>query len=133
MGTLTGIIKAAISAALLNRTIREALINGLTRSMNWVMQPSTSSKIISFISGSMKSAPGNRPSLIQTLIKGAIGLALLRLAKRSRIVELAAFSSLGALLLDMLKTNQDRQGTGQRRQKDRIIEVDEYKVIEEEL
>jgi len=131
MGTLTGLLKAAISAALLNKAVRGALLAGLTRSMNWVMQPSTSSRIIAFVSSLIKPTSGSRPSLLQTLIKGAFGLVLLRLTASSRILKLAAFSGLGALLLDMLKASVGSQNANKKRQKDRIIDIDEYTVIEE--
>lgn len=104
---------------------------GLTRSMNWIMQPSTSSRIIAFVSSLMKQTPGSRPSLLQTLIKGAFGLVLLRLTSSSRILKLAAFSGLGALLLDILKASVGSQNADKKRQKDRVIDIDEYTVIEE--
>lgn len=131
MGTLMGLLKAAISAALLNKTVRSALLAGVTRSMNWVMQPSTSSRIIAFISSLMKPTSGSRPSLFQTLIKGAFGLVLLRLTRGSRILELAAFSGLGALLLDILKASVGSQKANKKRQKDQVIDIDEYTLIED--
>ena len=131
MGTLIGLVKAAIGAALLNRRVRRAFLTGATRSMNWVLQPSTSSRIIAFISSLMKPTSGSRPSLLQTLLKGAFGLVLLRLTRRSRIFELVAFSGLGALLLDILKADEGLQNENKKGQKDRIIDIDEYTVIEE--
>jgi hypothetical protein len=131
MGTLTGLMKAAIGAVLLNSTVRNAFLTGATRSANYILQPSTSSRIIAFISGLMKPASGSRPNLLQTLLKGALGLVLLKLTRRSRILELAAFSGLGALLLDILKANGGRQNENKKRQTDRIIDIDEYIVIED--
>jgi len=86
MGTLIGLVKAAIGAALLNKTVRSAFLTGVTKSMNYILQPSTSSKIIAFVSGLMKPNSGGRPSLLQTLFKGALGIVLLRLTRRSRIL-----------------------------------------------
>jgi hypothetical protein len=131
MGTLIGLMKAAIGAVLLNSTVRNAFLTGATRSANYILQPSTSSRIIAFISGLMKPASGSRPNLLQTLLKGALGLVLLKLTRRSRILELAAFSGLGALLLDILKANGGRQNENKKRQTDRIIDIDEYIVIED--
>ena len=131
MGTLIGLIKAAIGAVLLNSTVRNAFLTGATRSANYILQPSTSSRIIAFISGLIKPASGSRPSLLQTLLKGAFGLVLLQLTRRSRILELAAFSGLGALLIDILKANGGHQNENKKRQTDRIIDIDEYIVIEE--
>jgi len=131
MGTLIGLMKAAIGAALLNETVRSAFLTGLTKSMNYILQPSTSSRIIAFVSGLMKPKSGGRPSLLMTLFKGALGIVLLRLTRRSRILELAAFSGLGALLLDILKASGNRQNDNKKRQTDQIIDIDEYTVIEE--
>ena len=131
MGTLIGLVKAAVGAALLNVTVRNAFLAGVTKSMNYVMQPSTSSRLIALISSLMKPTSGSRPSLVQTLLKGAFGLVLLRLTRRSRILELAAFSGLGALLLDILKSSGSRQNDDKNRQTDQIIDIDEYTVIEE--
>jgi hypothetical protein len=131
MGTLIGLMKAAIGAVLLNRTVRNAFLSGATRSLNYILQPSTSSRIIAFISGLIKFASGSQPNLLQTLLKGAFGLVLLKLTRRSRILELAAFSGLGAFLLDILRANGGRQNENKKRQTDRIIDIDEYIVIED--
>jgi hypothetical protein len=131
MGTLIGLLKAAINAALLNKTVRGALLMALTSLMNWVMQPSTSSRIIAFISSLMKPTSGSPPSLLQTLIKGAFGLVLLRLTASGQILKLVAFSGLGALLLDLLKASVGSKDANKKRQKDRVIDIDEYTVIEE--
>ena len=132
MGTLIGLMKAAIGAALLNETVRSAFLTGVTKSMNYILQPSTSSRIIAFVSGLMKPKSGGRPGLLQSLFKGALGIVLLRLTRRSRILELAAFSGLGALLLDILKASGSRQNDNKKRQTDQVIDIDEYTVIEED-
>lgn len=131
MGTLTRLLKAAIDAALLSKTFRGALLAALTSLMNWVMQPSTSSKIIAFVSGMMKPTSSSRPSLLQTLIKGAFGLVILRLTASGQILKLAALSGLGALLLDTMKASVGSKNADKKRQMDRVIDIDEYTVIEE--
>ncbi|NTV28314.1 MAG: hypothetical protein HGA93_06540, partial [Methanothrix sp.] len=120
MGTLIGIVKAAIGAALLNETVRSAFLTGVTKSINYILQPSTSSKIIAFVSGLMKPKSGGRPGLLQTLLKGALGIVLLRLTRRSRILELAAFSGLGAILLDILKAGKSSQSGNKKRKTDQV-------------
>ncbi len=132
MGTLIGLMKAAIGAALVNETVRSALLTGATKSMNYILQPSTSSKIIAFASGLMKPKSGGRPSLLMTLFKGALSIVLLRLTRRSLILELVAFSGLGAILLDILKASGNRQNGSKKRQTDQIIDTDEYTVIEDD-
>jgi hypothetical protein len=132
MGTLIRLLKAAIDAALLSKTVRGALLMALTSLMNWFMQPSTSSKIIAFVSSLMKPTSGSPPSLLQTLIKGAFGLVLLRLTASGQILKLAAFSGLGAILLDILKASVGSEDANKKkRQTDRVIDIDEYTVIEE--
>jgi len=132
MGTLIGLVKAAIGAALLNETVRSAFLTGMTKSMNYILQPSTSSRIIAFVSGLMKPNSGGRPGLLMTLFKGALGIVLLRMTRRSRILELAAFSGLGALLLDILKAGGSSQNGDKKRQTDQVIDIDEYIVIEDD-
>jgi len=132
MGTLIGLVKAAIGAALLNKTVRSAFLTGVTKSTNYILQPSTSSRIIAFVSGLMKPNSGGRPGLLMTLFKGALGIVLLRLTRRSRILELAAFSGLGAILLDVLKAGKSSQNGDKKRQTDQVIDIDEYTVIEDD-
>ena len=132
MGTLIGLVKAAIGAALLNETVRSAFLTGVTKSINYILQPSTSSRIIAFVSGLMKPNSGGRPGLLMTLFKGALGIVLLRLTRRSRILELAAFSGLGAILLDILKAGKSSQNGDKKRQTDQVIDIDEYSVIEDD-
>ena len=132
MGTLIGLVKAAIGAALLNETVRSAFLTGVTKSINYILQPSTSSRIIAFVSGLMKPKSGGRPGLLMTLFKGALGIVLLRLTRRSRILELAAFSGLGAILLDILKAGKSSQNGDKKRQTDQVIDIDEYSVIEDD-
>ena len=135
MGTLTRLIKLAMSAALANKVIRGTLASGLARSMRWFTKPSTRAKAESFVSGASKANPGARSSPLPTLFEAIIGLLLWRYKKIRWIVELLAFSGMGALLLDMLGKKQGGPGDqGSRRsdQRGRVIDVDEYDVIEED-
>ena len=135
MGTLTRLIKLAMSAALANKVIRGTLASGLARSMRWCTNPSTRAKAESFVSGASKANPGARSSPLPTLFEAIIGLLLWRYKKIRWIAELLAFSGLGALLLDMLGKKQGGpgdQGSGRSDQRGRVIDVDEYDVIEED-
>ncbi|MDQ1313720.1 MAG: hypothetical protein QG605_2259 [Euryarchaeota archaeon] len=135
MGTLTRLIKLAMSAALANKVIRGTLASGLARSMRWFTKPSTRAKAVSFVSGASKANPGARSSPLPTLFEAIIGLLLWRYKKIRWIAELLAFSGLGALLLDMLGKKQGGpgdQGSGRSDQRGRVIDVDEYDVIEED-
>jgi len=135
MGTLTRLLKVAISAALTNKVIRGTLASGLAKSMRWFTKPSTRTKAESFVSGASKANPGTRSSPLPTLFEAMIGLLLWRYKKIRWIVELLAFSGMGALLLDMLgKKHGDpgNQDSGRSSQRGRVIDVDEYDVIEED-
>ena len=135
MGTLTRFVKLAMSAALANKAVRVALSSGLARSIGWFMKPSTRGRAESFVSGASKANPGARSSPLVTLFEAAIGLLLWRYKKIRWIVELLAFSGLGALLLDMLgkkRGDTGDQGSRKSSQSGRVIDVDEYDVIEED-
>jgi hypothetical protein len=48
MGMLIKLLKAVFSAALLNKAIRSVFIASLIKSVNWIMQPSTLSRIMAY-------------------------------------------------------------------------------------
>jgi hypothetical protein len=135
MGMLTKLIKTAISAVLLNKAMRSAFIAALIKSVKWTLQPSTRSGIMAFFAKLAKSvpgsAPGKRSSLLSILFKGAAELLLLRFAKRSGFLGPAALSALAALLLGTLRGKEDNSGTNSRRQKDQIIDHDDYTILDD--
>jgi hypothetical protein len=112
MGMLARLIKTVIGAALLNKTVRNAFIASLIKSMNWIMQPSTISRITAFL-------------------KGIAELALLRYARRSGVSGQAALSALAAILLAMMRRREESQGTSGKKQKDQIIDLDEYTIVDD--
>jgi hypothetical protein len=131
MGMLAKLIKAIIGAALLNKSVRNVFIVALIKSMNWILRPSTVSKIMSFFTKRVSSAPGSsRSNLLASLFKGIAELALLRYAKRSGFSGSAALSALAALLLATMKGRDENSGTSSKRQKDQIIDIDEYTVVD---
>ena len=80
---LARLIKAAIGAALLNKAVRNVFIVALIKSANWVLRPSTISRIMAFFTNLLKSVPGSKPNFLMSVFKGIAELALLRYAKRS--------------------------------------------------
>jgi len=102
MGTLTRLMKAAVGAALL-------------KSICWMMRPSTDAT-----KGSI------RPGYIQALIKGVLTVVLFRWMNRSGLALPAILSAVGALLLPLIRS---RDGRGEHN--DRIIDLDEYTVVDE--
>ena len=97
---LVRLIKAVISAALLNKTIRNAFIVALMKAVSWILRPSTISRIIQY-------------------------------AKRSGISGQAALSALAAILLSMVRRREDSSGASSKRQTDRIIDLDEYTIVDD--
>ena len=129
MGILVRLIKAVIGAALLNKAVRNAFMASLIKSVNWILRPSTISKITAFFANLVKSTPGSsKTNFLTSLFKVAAELALLRFAKRSGFSGPAALSALAALLLATMKGSEENSGTSSKRQKDQVIDIDEYTI-----
>jgi hypothetical protein len=133
---LKKIMKAAIWTVLLNGVVRGALKTVLMKSLNWILQPSMRSAIGGFVMNFMKTKPGSSllPHYLQTLLKAALGLALLRFTKKSWIIwiiESVGISTIGALLLSLMRSREGYETTGKHGQKDQIIDIDEFTVVDE--
>ncbi|MHB8120294.1 MAG: hypothetical protein ACYDHX_16500 [Methanothrix sp.] len=132
MGILARLIKAVIGAVLLNKAVRNAFIVTLIKSVKWTLRPSTRSRIMAFFTNQVKSTPGSsRYNFLTSLFKGAAELALLRFAKRSGIFGPAALSALAALLLATMRGREENSGTSCKRQKDQVIDIDEYTILDD--
>ena len=129
---LARLIKTVISAALLNKAVRGAFMVGLIKSVSWIFRPSTLSRIKAFVTNLVASTPGSSgPNFLTSLFKGAAELLLLRFAKRGGVSGAAALSALAALLLGMMKGRENSPGPSSKKQKDRIIDLDEYTIVDE--
>ncbi len=125
-------IKTVIRAVLLNKAVRGALIVTLVKLVKWTLRPSTRSRIMAFFSNLVKSVPGSsRSNFLTGLFKGIAELALLWFAKRSGFSGPAALSALAALLLAMMKGSEESPGASSKKQKDQIIDIDEYTVVDD--
>jgi hypothetical protein len=132
MGMLARLIKTVIGAALLNKALRNAFIASLIGSVNWVLRPSTTSRITAFFSSLAKSTPGSiRSGFLKSLFKGVAELVLLRFAKRSGFSGLAVLSAIAALLLAMMKGREESPGISRNKKKDQIIDLDEYTILDD--
>ena len=128
---LARLIKTVIGAALLNKTVRNAFVVSLIKSTNWALRPSTRSRIAAFFTNLLKSTSGSsRPNFLASIFKGAAEILLLRYAKKSGFSGPAALSALAALLLAMMKVREST-GTSSERQKDQVIDLDEYTIVDE--
>lgn len=132
MGMLAKLIKIIIGAAVSNKAVRGAFIVGLTKSVNWAMQPSTRSRIMAFLTRLLKSGPGSsKPNFLKSIFKGLAEFLLLRYAKRSGFSGPAALSALAAILLAMMNGRDESPGASGKKQKDQIIDLDEYTIIDD--
>jgi hypothetical protein len=131
MGMLAKLIKAIIGAALLNKSVRNAFMVAMIKSMSWILRPSTVSRITAFFTKRPSSAPGSsRSNFLASLFKGIAELALLGYAKRSGFSGSAALSTLAALLLATMRGREVNSGKSNKGQKDQIIDIDEYIVVD---
>lgn len=136
MGMLTKLIKTAISMVLLNKAMRSAFLGALKKSINWTLQPSRITQIMAFFSRIIRSATASAgskggSSLLSILFKGAAELLLLRFAKKGGFLGTAALSALAAILLNMFKERGEDTGTNSSRQDGRIIDHDDYTILDE--
>jgi len=68
MGMLARLIKAVIGAALLNKAVRDGFIVVLIKSVNWILRPSTVSRIMAFAKRSGVSGPAALSALAAILL-----------------------------------------------------------------
>jgi hypothetical protein len=132
MGMLAKLIKTAISAVLLNKAMRSAFVAALIKSLKWMLQPSTRSGIMAFFAKLAKVVPGSAPGKSSSNLLSILSeLLLLRFAKRSGFLGPAALSALAALLLGTLRGREANSGTNSSRQKDQIIDYDDYTILDD--
>jgi len=139
MVKLTGLLKTIIGAAIFRKAIKGAFTIALAKSLSWISRPETISMLGKHAAALLKSKPaGNSPGILQTILKGLLAFTLLKTMKKSRIAEPAVISTIAALLLAMMKPKEARQksaagapGSGGCR--DRVIDVDDYTVVEEKF
>lgn len=129
---LVRLIKTVIGAALLKKTVRNAFIVALIKSVNWILRHSTITRIMTFSVNLVKSARGSRRSIfLPSLFKGVVELALLRFARRRGVFVPVAFPALAALLLAIMRGREERSDNGSKRQEDQIIDLDEYTILDD--
>jgi len=106
------LMKAAIVAALLNKEIRQAITSMLTKSMN----------------GRNRSTHSNS---LSALIESILAITMSRSmkgnwAKGSWATQPATISAISALLTTLLKSKEGRHD-----REDRIIDIDDYTIVDE--
>jgi hypothetical protein len=130
------LMKASMGAFFLIRMIRGFLEVARIGSLNWLLRPltvATKGAFAAFLWNLIKKDSGNvRQNYLQSLLKGALTLVLLRYTKRSGISQLSPIPIIGALLLTLMGSNNDRDDHDLRGKKNQIIDIDEFTVIDKE-
>ncbi len=129
---LAKLIKAVLSAVLLNKTARYALIAALLKFGKYIFRPSTISKIRSFSAGLGRAAAGSaRSGLLSGLLRGGAELLLLKFAKKGGLSGAGFLSALAAIFLAMSRERAKDQGAAGRRDKEQVIDLDEYTILDD--
>lgn len=139
MAKLMGLLKTIIGAAIIRKAIKGAFTIALMKSLSWITRPETVSMLGRHAADLLKSKPaGNGPGILQTILKGLLALTLLKTMKKGSIAEPAVISTIATLLLAMMKPREARPesaasapGSGDRQ--DRVIDVDDFTVVEEKF
>ncbi len=141
MAKLSGLIKTIIGAAVFRKAIKGAFTIALAKSLGWITRPETLSMLGKHAAGLLKSksAGSSSPGILPSILKGLLAFALLKTMKKSWIAEPALISTIAALLLAMLKPRDAAQGSatgasgasGNFGRRDRVIDVNDYTVVEE--
>jgi hypothetical protein len=141
MAKLSGLIKTIIGAAVFRKAIKGAFTIALAKSLGWITRPETLSMLGKHAASLLKSksAGSSNPGILPSILKGLLAFALLKTMKKSWIAEPALISTIAALLLAMLKPRDAAQGSatgaagasGNFGRRDRVIDVNDYTVVEE--
>lgn len=124
---LTKMIKA-----LLGLTLKGASNFSLMNLVSMIVKSATKQITSTLAVHFMKSkSTSQRPQYLQIFLRGILAYALLRLTKRSRIINIAAISAISSLLLSILKSRNDHGSSEHHGQKDQVIDIDEFTVVDE--
>ena len=129
-------MKALMGAFFLIRMISGFLEVARIGSLNWLLQPltvATKGTFVAILWNLIKKDSSNvRQNYLQSLLKGALTLVLLRYMKRSGISQLSPIPIIGALLLNLIGSKNDREDPDLRGKKNQIIDIDEFTVVDKE-
>jgi len=130
------LMKALMGAFFLIRMISGFLEVARIGSLNWLLRPltvATKGAFAAILWNLLKKDSGNvRQNYFQSLLKGALTLVLLRYMKRSGISQLSPIPIIGALLLNLIGSKNDRDDPDLRGKKNQIIDIDEFTVVDKE-
>ena len=129
-------MKALMGAFFLIRMISGFLEVARIGSLNWLLQPltvATKGTFAAILWNLIKKDSGNvRQNYLQSLLKGALTLVLLRYMKGSGISQLSPIPIIGALLLTLIGSKNGRDDHDLRGKKNQIIDIDEFTVVDKE-
>jgi hypothetical protein len=129
MGIVTKLIKAALSAVLVNKATRDTALAALVKSMRYIFRSGSVSKTAS--SGTGRRATVGGSGLLSTLLLGAAELLILKLARKSSFSGAAVLSALAAIFLAARRGGKVAPSSAEKSERGRIIDFDEYTVLDE--
>jgi hypothetical protein len=128
-------VKAALKAFILIRMIGTVLSIARIGSIEWI-----SRSLIIAIKGAFvamlwnlikKNSANAGQKYFHSLLRGALAFLLLRYTKNG-ITQSSPISIIGALLFTLMNSKKDREEQDPRGKKSRIIDLDEFKVVDKE-
>ena len=136
MVMINRLMKASMGAFILIRMIRGFLEVRRIGSLNWLLRPlivATKGAFVAILWNLIKKDSGKvRQKYLLSLVKGALTLVLLRYMKRSGISQLSPIPIIGALLLTLIGSENGQDDHDPRGKKNRIIDIDEFTVVDKE-
>lgn len=129
MGIVTKLIKAALGAVLVNKATRHTALAALVKSIRYIFSPGSISKAASSATGRRATVGGS--DLLSTLLLGAAELLILKLARKSSFSGAAVLSALAAILLAARRGGKDGTSPAEKSGSDRVIDFDEYTVLDD--
>ena len=129
-------MNASMVAFLLIRMIRGYLEVRRIGSLNWLLRPLTVATKGAFVAILWnlikKDSVKVRQKYLLSLVKGALTLVLMRYLKGSGISQQSPIPIIGALLLTLIGSENGRDDHNPRGKKNRIIDVEEFTVVDKE-
>lgn len=130
MKMIMKLLKAAIGAALLSRSARNALFGAIARAIAFLQRPGTGASASTQLFR-LNRAAGRRGISIGSLFRGALELAALRIMRRAGLSGSGIIPAIAAIFLAMMRGRSSAPSRSKGAEGDRVIEIDEYTVIDD--
>ncbi len=134
MAVLIKLIKAAISTLLFSRAGRNAIFAGLAGLASWIACPSTITKMRNFLGNLLRAKkPVSDNGILRKFFLGALELIILKFSRKAGYSTSGALvlSTLGALLLQALKSERKGHSQSGSRPSGQVIDLDDFTVMDD--